>query len=173
MLLLCTFNFCKAQDTTILLSPSMFGQTSQEIIISQMDGWLFKEGNDTSWAGKIIDNTGWKKLKPTELTAKYADKNGRAEGWFRLKLKLDTSFGDMPLQYRILTWAAADLYADGNLQIFYGNTEQNGAPFRESSVNNYSATAVKLKPGNEITIAIHMVDYLSPFPPRRLKSEDE
>src|SRR5207342_2867980 len=105
--------FCQAQDTAVLLSPLMFDKDIEQIYLSTMDGWLFKEGNDSSWAKKNIDLTGWKKLKPTGLSGKYADKNGKVECWFRIKIKLDTAFRNKPIGFRIGTWAATDLYIDG------------------------------------------------------------
>ena len=172
LILFIGINLCQAQDTTVMLSPVMYDVNRQDIFISTIDGWFFKEGNDLGWAKKDIDIVGWRKLKPTELSPKYADKSGRVECWFRIKIKLDTAFGDQPLGYSIITWAATDLYINGKLIASYGNTGQNGNPFRESSPLNHSSVPVNLLPGNEYTIALHFVDYLSPFPPHRLKSQD-
>ena len=77
-----------AQDSVIAISPSMFDKESDQVFIAAINGWIFKEGNDTNWAKKDTDIRSWKKLKPTELSAKYADKNGRVECWFRIKIKL-------------------------------------------------------------------------------------
>jgi two-component system NtrC family sensor kinase len=172
LLLFGGINFCRAQDTTLLLSPTMFSKDDDEIYISEMNGWLFKEGNDTAWAKNDMDITGWKKLKPTELSAKQADKNGKIECWFRIKIKLDTGFGDKSLGFRISTWAAKDFYIDDNLIASFGNTGQNGNPYREHRPYGELPVPVKLKPGNEYTLALHFVDYLSPFPPHQLKSEE-
>ena len=102
-------NICKAQDTSLQLSTDMFDKTTDQIFIGTKDGWYFKEGNDNDWARKDIDITGWKKMNPTELSAKIADKNGKAEGWFRLRIKLDESFKGMPLGLNTGKWAAADV----------------------------------------------------------------
>jgi hypothetical protein len=92
LLLFVGSHFCRAQDTTVLLSPNMFDTTSRLVFISKMNGWLFKPGNDTTWAKKDLDAAGWKRLMPTELSARYADNSGRVECWFRIKIKLDASF---------------------------------------------------------------------------------
>ena len=102
-------NFCKAQDTAVVLSTNMFGKTNQQIFLATKDGWIFKKGNDTAWAKKDLDTKGWRKLKPTELSAKLADKNGRAEGWFRIKIKPDSSFTNMPIVFSSASWAAVDI----------------------------------------------------------------
>jgi signal transduction histidine kinase len=165
-------HFCQAQDTTILLSPGMFDKTFNSIFITPMDGWLFKEGHDTAWGKKDIDTKGWKRLNPTELSAKYADKNGKLDCWFRIKIKLDTAFVNKPLNIRISTWAAIDIYLDGILASSYGNTGENGSPFRESTPRGNLFVPVNLMPGNEYTIAMHFVDHVAALPPHRLQSED-
>ncbi|HEY5463042.1 MAG TPA: ATP-binding protein [Hanamia sp.] len=165
-------NFCKAQDSAVVLSTSMFDKTTQQILLAGKDGWIFKQGNDTAWAKKDLDIAGWKKLKPTEISAKLADKNGRAEGWFRIKINPDSSFRNMPIAFSSGSWAAVDLYVDGKLVSSYGNTGVNGKPFKEQRHTFDPPVPVNLMPGKDHIIALHFVDYVAPLPPRRLKSED-
>ena len=124
-------NLCKAQDTTVQLSRSMLDKNLPKIFISNMDGWLFKAGNDTAWAKKTIETSSWKKLKPTELSVKMADKNGKVEGWFRIKIKLDSTFGEKPFGIKLATWAATDIYIDGKLLASYGSTGLNRMPYKD------------------------------------------
>jgi hypothetical protein len=131
-LLLNTINFCKAQDSTIVLNTSMFDVNSQTIRLTGLNDWIFKAGNDTSWAGKNIDTTGWIKLNPTQITVKNADKNGRLEGWLRMRFKLDSSFENMHIGIQTSQWAATDIYIDGNYFASYGNTGLNGKPYEEN-----------------------------------------
>ena len=160
-----------AQDKVVTISPAMFDQTLDRLLMGNMDQWIFKQGNDTAWAKKNIDISGWKKLKPTELSAKYADKNGKAECWFRIKIKLDKAFGNRSFGIKSATWAACDLYVNGYLAASFGNTGNNGSPFHEYHPGKLPVP-VNLKAGNEYTIALHFVDYIAPIPPRRLRSED-
>ncbi|MGZ3823169.1 MAG: hypothetical protein ACXVB6_21420, partial [Mucilaginibacter sp.] len=161
-----------AQDTTVTIKPTMFDKVSDQLYLSALSGWIFKQGNDTAWARKDIDIGGWKKLKPTDLSAKYADKNGKAECWFRIKVKIDKGFGEKEFGFKSSAWAASDLYIDGKLVNSFGNTGANGKAFKEFSAPGNLSLPANLKPGNEYTIALHFVDYLSPFSSRRLKSED-
>ena len=91
-ILLNTINFCEAQDSTVVLNTSMFDKYFQTIPLTGLNGWIFKQGNDTNWSKNEIDTTGWVKLNPSQLTLKNADKNGRLEGWLRMRFKLDSSF---------------------------------------------------------------------------------
>ena len=79
-----------AQDTATIISSSDFDETSDQVFLATMGGWLFRQGNDTAWSGQDMEVSGWKKLKPTELSSAYADKNGRLEGWFRIKIKMSS-----------------------------------------------------------------------------------
>jgi len=165
-------NFCKAQDTTLLLSSALFDKTTNQIFIGAKDGWSFKEGNDTAWAKKDIDLTGWKKMKPAELSVTLADKNGKAEGWFRIKIKWDERFKSIPLGLKTGTWAASDVYLDGQWLGSNGNTGNYGEAYKENRLRNRHPIPIVLSPGKDYTIALHVVDYVSPFPPARLKSVD-
>src|SRR5215831_20102226 len=80
-----------AQQPSINISPLMFDKGSDQVFISAMNGWMFKQGSDTAWAKKDFDSKDWTKLKPTDLSANYADSNGKVEGWFRIRVKFDSS----------------------------------------------------------------------------------
>jgi two-component system NtrC family sensor kinase len=144
------------------------------VSLTRFDGfWFFKEGNDTSWARKDINMTGWKASRPAELSAKYADKNGRVEGWFRAKIRLDNVYDTQRLGILYFSYGAVDIYIDGKPVASYGNTGANGKPYAETANQGTQIPGpVIMKEGVEYTIALHFVDYLSPFPPKHLKSND-
>ncbi|HKB43700.1 MAG TPA: ATP-binding protein [Chitinophagaceae bacterium] len=158
-----------AQDTTITISSAI--ETSHYISLGRMDGWLFKKGHDTAWAKQDINLTGWQKLKPSELTEKLADKNGRLEGWLRIKIELDTAFRDTALELHMNVWAASEVYVDGKMLYTFGNTGVNGSPFKEYNPTYKLPVAFTVEKGKEHLLAIHFVDFLSTLPPYHLKSE--
>jgi hypothetical protein len=147
----------------------MFGK-DQMIPLSPIDGWLFRKGNDTSWAAKQLNISDWVKLKPTELSAKNADESGKAEGWFRFNFRLESNFASMPIGFRRGGWAATDIYLDGNLIASFGNTGANGKIFKEYNPIDKNSITTNLENGKEYLIAIHFVDFLSTLPPRQLRS---
>jgi len=164
------FEFGMAQDSLVILTAKMF-DNKQVILLSPMDGWLFKPGNDLSWVNKDLEVRDWKRMNPTGLSAIYADKTGRAEGWFRLKFQLDSSFHDIPIGVRRGTWAATDIYIDGNFLASFGNTGYDGRSYKEYNPIDKPLVRINIEPGKQHLLAIHFVDYLSPVPPRQLKSE--
>jgi signal transduction histidine kinase len=160
-----------AQDTVVTITPSMFNKELHECYITITDGWVFKPGNDAAWSQNSLDVSSWKKMKPSELSIKNADKNGKVEGWFRIKIKLDESFGSSPLSIKVGTWAATELYIDAKQVVKTGNTGANGKPYQEHTPWNNLSYPAGLLAGKEYTLALHFVDYVSPMVPGQLKSE--
>jgi signal transduction histidine kinase len=158
------FECCLAQDSTVNLSTTMFDK-NQVITLFTLDGWVFHEGNNPSWANTDVNIIGWEKRGPRQLSKKMADKDGRIEGWFRLKIRLDSSFDDMPLYLSVYHWGASDIYVDGNLFHSYGNTGVNGKAYEGSNpINKRPTSFIHSRLGKEHTIAIHFVNYVPPFP---------
>jgi two-component system NtrC family sensor kinase len=170
-LFLSLLSFCSAQDSTVVLSASMFDKYFQVIPLTAKDGWIFKEGNDTNWASKDISTIGWKKFNPTQLTIKNADKNGKAEGWFRIRFRLDSSFQGLPVGIQLGRWAATDVYIDGRHIVSSGKTGLNGKPYKENQISIESPTVVDLVPGVDHILALHIVDHRSPLKSSMLKTE--
>jgi len=163
-----------AQDTTITITPKMLDPNSwSTVLLGDKDGWIFKQGNDSSWAKTDINTADWKRLKPIELSDSMADKNGKLEGWFRIKIKLDTSFGNTWFTAHMFTWTASEMYVDGQLFNIAGNTGTNGEPYMEDNHHGNLPIAFNVEKGKEHLVAIHFVDFRSPFPPYHLKSKDQ
>ena len=167
LLLLLPFSLI-AQDTTITISPQ-----NDEIkfhSIRQILTGGYSERATISWARKEIDTAGWQKMKPSQLSGKLADKNGKLEGWLRIKIKLDPAFSDTTFDLYMNVWAASDVYVDGSLLCTFGNTGVNGKAFEEYNPNYKPPLPFNLEKGNEHILAIHFVDFLSALPPYNLKS---
>jgi two-component system NtrC family sensor kinase len=109
-------------------------------------------------------------LNPTQFTVKNADKNGRLEGWLRMRFKLDGSFENMPIGIEALRWAATDIYIDGNYITSYGNTGLNSKPYEENRHLLPAIQPLNIESGKEHLLAVHIVDYVAPFNDRYLKT---
>jgi len=154
-----------AQEQVVTLSSDQFDE-HQQIALANLNGWVFKAGHDPSWAGTEVSTADWQTLKPTELTADLGDHTGRVEGWFRIKVKLDDSFMNIPLGISRQLWAATDIYMDGELVQSFGST---GNPYEAYNPTLKYAAPVELSPGKEHLIAIHLVDYETFITPRELR----
>jgi signal transduction histidine kinase len=159
-----------AQNTVINITPEKFSKEIDAFNIDAADGWLFHKGNDSSWAKNIIDTKGWEKLKPTDLSAKNADKNGRVEGWFRIKVAFDSSLLNKVLYVDFGQWAATAFYVDGELVAARGNTGEKGKGFREYS-GGLDSKSIRFDTPAAHILSLHYVGYLSPIPPYDVKTQ--
>lgn len=154
-----------SQEQVVTLSVNDF-QSHQRIFLAPHGDWVFKQGNDLTWANPEADVSGWKKLNPTEINAGMEDASGRIEGWFRIKIKLDSSFNDIPLAISRDLWAATDVYINGKLFHSFGDT---GNPYTAFNPILKYPVPVKLIPGEVYVIAIHFVDYETTLTQREIR----
>src|SRR5688500_12305079 len=127
-----TVGISNAQQNTVVISDSLFDNPTHQLILSKVDGWYFRQGNDPSWTAKEISPNGWKKMQPAQFDESYADANGKAEGWFLITVSVDSSIKNLPSGVRSPTWAASEIYVNGTLVTSFGQTGGNGKPFREN-----------------------------------------
>ncbi len=168
LLFLLAAQHCQAQDTAVILTKGMIDQPTNAIYFGWLNGWKFKQGTDTGFEKINIDTTGWKKLKPVEISSKQADKNGRVEGWFRIKIRLDSSLLNKQIGFDFRPYAATELFIDGKRIAVRGNTGENGKAFREYN-GGLDPVIINLESSSSHLLAIHFVSYLSPIPPHDLK----
>jgi len=163
-LLFSSINPVFSQEDAISIDTSHF-DLNQAIVLNRFDNWLFREGNGPAWESIDLNTKDWKKLKPTEITKDMADEHGRIEGWFRIKMVLDSSLSDIPLSLASVRWAAMDIYLDGTLISSRGNISGDKTNYKSSSHELTNAIALpSLKAGEEFLLAIHFVNYIPSFP---------
>ncbi len=156
--LLSTLFYGFSQDTTIVLTSSMFNSEGK-IQLGEIEHWLYKQGNDPTWADSGISVKNWQHLNPADITKKNADQNGRLEGWFRMKIKLDSSFNQTSLFIIQRSYLASDIFINGKPFYSFGNTGYNGKQFSEFTDFNKLPDEIKLEMGKELLLAVHFVDY--------------
>jgi two-component system, NtrC family, sensor kinase len=164
-LLLLDAHISLAQDKTLVLSGSMFDR-NQQIQLASSDGWIFKPGNNPDWADVALETRDWEAVKPIDISPELADENGRVEGWFRLKLRLDSSLDSIPLGISRKLWFATDIYIDGTLVASFGKT---GNPYSAYNPVNKFPTSIHLTPGKEHVVTMHFVAYESLITQRELR----
>jgi len=59
----------------------MFDEYQEISLSSLVSGWMFRKGNDSTWAQPNIDLKDWSKTDMTEFSPIAADSKGRIEGW--------------------------------------------------------------------------------------------
>ncbi|MCY7358634.1 MAG: hypothetical protein LH609_14485 [Rudanella sp.] len=161
-----------AQNTPLLLSNKDFGP-NQALSLSAMKGWLFKQGHNPAWAKQSLNTTDWQSFSPDLLSSLQADSKGRTEGWFCIKLKLDSSLTNVPLGAINTTWTAADVYLDGSLIASFGKTGSKVDDYREHSPFYSIPIPLQLFPNKVCQLAIHVVDQTPQLKPILPKSQQK
>ncbi|MBK8698121.1 MAG: hypothetical protein IPN29_00490 [Saprospiraceae bacterium] len=152
----------RGQDTTIFITPKLFSE-NHEIVLSSMEGWVFKKGSDPSWADPGLNTADWDTLRPSNLSVNMVDETGKLEGWLRIKIKLSSDIDIKTLSFISRTWAAMDVFIDGKPLHSFGNTGSNDFPFTENNNFNNEFIHLQLEPQKEYLIALHIVDYKDPI----------
>ena len=165
LLLGASLHHCLAQNKTVELSTAMF-QSHGRIFLAPLEGWVFKQGHDPAWANPTLDVSDWKQLNLTQINPEMEDASGRVEVWFRIKIKLDGSFANIPLSISRDLWAATDVFINGKLIHSFGNT---GKPYTAYNPVLKYPVPVTLVPNEEYIIAIHFVDYETMFTQREIR----
>lgn len=159
LLLLLTTTVAAAQDTVVVISKDMI--ENEVIQLGQLDGWRYMPGNLPNGAEPSLETSEWQRLKPFELGEEQLNEAGAIDGWFRFKFRLDSTFADTPLFWRMGTWGAIDLYIDGVLVNRYGKTSSSRSDFVGYNPLNKPAKFAVLEPNRDYLLAIYTTDYLT------------
>jgi len=161
--LLAIKSFC--QKGAQVLSADQF-TSHQRIFLAPLDGWVFKRGHDPNWANPELDISEWETMNLTAINPKMEDENGRIEGWFRIKIRMDKSLEGIPFYLSRSLWAATDVYIDGKLIHSFGDT---GDPYQAFNPILKYPVPIDLVLGKEYLMAAHFVDYESTFTQREIR----
>ena len=157
---LCASGSAYSQDTTVTLTRDMFDE-DQVIFLSSLEGWVFKQGNDSAWADPDLDTSDWEALRPSDLTVDHAGESGVVEGWFRLRISLDSTFAGMPLGWRSGTLGAMEVYLDGVRVQSYGSPDPDPGQHKSYNPYNQIPGPAELEIGRELVLAFYLVDHHS------------
>ncbi|MFC3879811.1 sensor histidine kinase [Algoriphagus namhaensis] len=158
-----------AQEEVVTLDDGMF-RSHQRIFLAPLGGWLFKQGHDPKWADPEFNVSTWEKMNPTAMSPAMEDENGRIEGWFRIKIRLDDSLKDLPMYLNRNLWAATDIFLDGQLIHSFGDT---GDPYKAFNPVLKYPQPIDIDLGREYVLAVHFVDYESTFTQREIRLKPE
>jgi signal transduction histidine kinase len=160
LLLLASIVESIGQDTTFVLSTDMYDESGW-LSLPTMNNWLYRNGNNPEWAKTEFNISNWQRLDSTQFEELKEDKNGIFEAWFRIKIKLDTTFFEQPIYIFQRNAAASDIYVNGELVHSFGNTGSNGEAFKNNIAIDLLPGAIFLNENIELTVAIHIVDKLN------------
>ena len=156
ILLVCLSPWVLAQDQVLSLSQDDVDKKTWSLDLSKQAEWIFQPGHQINYADPKLNTRNWLKMNPAQLPDSLANEEGKLEGWFRLKIRVDTSLSQANLGLYLSGWASKRLYINGvplgekkgnqNFRITFQNPLQKH-PLR-----------LELKPDKEYTLALHWVE---------------
>ena len=161
--LLCCSHSLFAQDSTLTISANVV-TTQNSVYISDTTGWVYQSGNNPAYALPGYNTTGWKSLRPSNITKSIADKDGNIEGWFRIRVKPDSSFVRNSLNLVLFYISGSEeLYIDGKLIGSYGVINSQKKSFQKKT-NIIPLVPGFMEIGKTHLIAVHYKNKLPSFP---------
>ena len=159
-----------AQEDVILLTDTLdqFFSSNKRIRITNQKKWFFKSGSDPQNAISPLDTTEWIRMYPRQMKKGFANEEGILEGWFRTKIKIDSSssltLGSSYIDV-VTHFSAIEIYLDGKKIHTIGNIGTNRGDFKKVDTHlSHSMTALNLIPGQVHELAIHFKIVLPKFP---------
>lgn len=91
-------NDLQKRETVVVLHDSLLKNTFKEIHLPELKGWKFSPEDNPAFASAAYDDSGWYTLEkaPSEEGA-IPDSLWKGFGWFRLTVKIDSSFASHAL----------------------------------------------------------------------------
>jgi len=154
-----------AQDTIIHITSSMFNPVKGNLVLSNLEGWVFNPADHQEFASATLNTKNWKLLKPAQLTATYGNSNGIAIGWFRIKIKVDSNVQSNALGIMNKSWMASEVYLNGRHLYSFGHAAAGSINYRDNTAFKKVPDVLNLVPDKVYTIAIKVAD------PRPISSE--
>jgi signal transduction histidine kinase len=136
----------------------------QEIMLSVIDGWVFKSGPNGFKSG--INDEELLSLKPVELSTQMADETGRVEGWFRLRFQVEQNLKNTDLFIARDHLLASEISLNGRLVGSFGTLGHSKWTFESWDPINQYAVPIRIDPQGINVLDLHIVYYEDFFTPR-------
>jgi hypothetical protein len=124
----------------------------RRFILDSPGMWRYHAGDDPSFADPNLDETQWKSIDKTSLSA-FAPDDWQGIGWFRLRFTLDSDLLDFPFYLQLRHEGASEAFLDGQLVRSYGTIgtgPSSDVPFDPATV----PPEVRFKSSGEHVLAI-------------------
>lgn len=144
----------------------MFDARKGNLVLSDLDGWVFNPNDKVEFASKELNTKDWKSLNPGQLTSQYSNSKGSALGWFRIKIKTDSSVQYNALGIMNKSWAAVEVYLNGRKVYSFGNPDSDTKNFKDNTAFKKVPDVLNLIPNEINIIAIKVLD------PRPISPDD-
>ena len=117
-ILICIFLLVLSVDNCLAQNSNDHGFhlnniSAEGVLLDQ--GWKFHAGDDAEWANPDFNDQQWQSINPTLELHHLPQVKEAGIGWFRLKLRVDSSLTNKMLAMVIASIGASELYLNGKL----------------------------------------------------------
>jgi len=109
-------------------------------------GWKFHAGDDPQWAKVGYDDATWQPVDPTLRLHNLPIVKKAGIGWFRLKMKVDSSLLNERLAMDLTTQGASEIYLNGELIYRFGIVSSD---YKEEQTRFITGRPFSLKLGDQ------------------------
>jgi signal transduction histidine kinase len=129
-------------------------------VILLKSGWLYRAGDDPSWAQPQIDDSDWLRTKSFLKPDDPAVEDWSGIGWFRLHLLPDSTFSGQAFSYYFHHLGASQIYVNGSLVNGFGTVSATGADEEDTyHVTDIAAFPLELPSESVSVIAVRYSDH--------------
>lgn len=162
--------FLLLQSTAVLLAQQKVVQIDSLPLtgIKLRDGWKFHAGDNPEWVKADFDDSKWENINPTKDIHDIPMSPNSPIGWFRIKLKIDSSLLNRSVALHIGQNIASEIYINGKLFKKYGIVSANPAKVR-GFYPYYEALEYKLNKTEQVVAVRFAIQQNLPYvngPPR-------
>ncbi|MEJ7578248.1 MAG: SpoIIE family protein phosphatase [Pyrinomonadaceae bacterium] len=106
-------------------NAEVFLLTADKLVDEQVElnklGWLYRAGDDLSWAARDVDESAWERTVGTSINRNALPRGGwQGRAWFRLRLQVDETVADRTFALTGRQTGASEIYLDGRLLVRFG-----------------------------------------------------
>jgi class 3 adenylate cyclase len=87
--------------------------------------WRYRAGDDISWSDPDYDDGEWEWVDPALRRDDLPAEGWSGRGWFRTRVRIDSTLWDMPLALEQMQWGASEIYLNGRLLHSFGEVGSN------------------------------------------------
>ena len=132
--------------------------------LHRLAGWAYSAEYVEGWYRLELDTRDWETLSPSRLSFDRANDQGRVQGWFRLKFRVDSTLWGKEFYLNLVPAGAAEMYLDGKLFEEAGHPDPDrgvdiGAIDFNARINDgYIPKTIRLDSGT-YTMAVYCTDH--------------
>lgn len=148
-----TINQPGSDSTSVFIVDSTSVSNNGVAYLSDAE-WKYQSGDNLEWANPSYDDSNWKALNPYHFNPIDNNIPWEGYGWWRAKIRVDSTFSDQARYLRLFTMGAAEVYLDGKLIKKYGRFSVDSDTEVTTNFITNIFPYLPLEPGQIHTIAI-------------------